>query len=77
MAMEQGVIIMLSKAKEGDYINISSNIFEEIILDNSGKIINIEIEEEITRLTSKTINLAVDDLSLNKIKGGFIYIHFH
>ena len=31
---------------------------------------------EFTNVVKKGIEVAVDDLSLNKMKGGFIYLHF-
>lgn len=40
--MEQGTIVLLAKGTSDDKLNISSNCSGEIVLENSGKIINQE-----------------------------------
>ena len=42
MAMEQGVTIILKQVDEEEFINVSSNHHEEIVLEKSGKIIDNE-----------------------------------
>lgn len=44
MAMEQGVVAMIAIGTQDDYVNISSNCFPEVVMEKTGKVINIEQE---------------------------------
>ena len=76
MAMEQGVTIILKQVDEEEFINVSSNHHEEIVLEKSGKIIDNEKSIQFSKIIQKGVQLAVDDLSLSKMKGGYLYLHF-
>lgn len=59
MTMEQGLTMLLCPGKSDEDLYISSNIFEEVILTKSGKLINLEHEPEFSSLAKKSISLAV------------------
>jgi hypothetical protein len=44
MAMEHGVTLLLSGGTEEDDLNIAGNLFSEVLMEKSGKAINIEQE---------------------------------
>ena len=42
MAMEQGVTIILRGSEGEDFINVSSNHYEDVVLERSGKLVDQE-----------------------------------
>lgn len=76
MAMEQGLTLLFARGDSNHPLNIQVNHCSEIVLQNNGNLINAEHEETISNLAKKAISLGVDDLSLNKLNGGCLYLHY-
>ena len=67
---------MYAAGEVGDNLNISSNFLEEeLTLEANGKLINTEQDSTEIQSIKKIAEMATEDLSLNIIKGGFLYVH--
>lgn len=67
---------MYAAGEVGDNLNISSNFLEEeLTLEANGKLINTEQDSIEIQSIKKIAEMATEDLSLNIIKGGFLYVH--
>ncbi len=76
MALEQGSVIMYAAGEVGDNLNISSNFLEEeLTLEANGKLINSQQDSAEIQSIKKITEIATEDLSLNIVKGGFLYVH--
>ena len=76
MALEQGSVIMYAPGEVGENLNISSNFLEgDLTLEANGKLINSQDDSVEIQSIKKIAEIATEDLSLNIIKGGFLYVH--
>ncbi len=74
MGMEQGTVILLSGGEEGGAIHICGNFLQEdLVLEASGKTSKTPPLNDLECAIRSIVECATEDLSLNRINGGFIY----